>query len=316
MNRKPSSTISSNTQPAVSIPTVLRSRCTAARNVPIVAGLCVPKGFLADAFTGHIDGFRSLVPTQFDVLNRWNDGSVRWMLASSIAPEVSRSGSGLNVCVFTEPGVESDQPEYGVTTVKGTCGEICIVTRDLTADPPTEQILRLMPYLCDIDGTELPLQIHRIREEVSGSIRRVYIVHGCVQSKPFVTLQLRLTHWVAAGLLQVETRIRNSRRARHSGGLWDLGDTGSFVFGSLEIAISSDNIPDTAVTHWKAQRDHVFQSTSQEIFLRQHNSGGPTWNSTNHVSASGQVDVKERGYAVSNDDHASNGDRAETTILV
>lgn len=308
--------ISPKAQPAVSIPTVLRSRCTAARNVPIVAGLCVPKGSLADAFTGHIEGFRSHVPAQFDVLNRWNDGSVRWMLASSIAPEVNHSGCELNVCVSIEPLTESGAPEYGVTTVKGICGEICIVTRDLTADPPTEKILRLMPYLCDVAGTEVPLQIHRIREEVSGSIRRVNIVDARIESMPFVTLQLRLTHWVAAGLLHIETRIRNSRRARHSGGLWDLGDTGSFVFGSFEIAISSDNIPATAVTHWKAQRDHVLQATSREIFLRQYGSGGPKWNSTNHVSASGQVEVKERGYAVSNDDHASLGDRAEPTFLV
>ena len=149
-----------------------------------------------------------------------------------------------------------------------------------------------MPCLCDIDGTELPLQVEAIREEVVGPIRQVYVVTARIQSRPFVTLQLRLTHWVSAGLVHVETRIRNTRRAKHRGGLWDLGDPGSFRFGSLEMAIGSDDIPASATTHWKAERRslnsiHFIRSLSAAI-----RSGGEKWNSPNHITASGQVEVK------------------------
>jgi len=301
MTLKPTTRTSLDRQHAVTIPAVLRSRSTVARNVPVIGGLCIPKGRLHDASNGIIDEFQSRVTVQFDVLNRWNDGSIRWMLASFVAPEVSDSGCELNVCTSGKLSSRSALPEYNVTTVKGICGEICIVTRDLTSDPPTENILRLMPCLCDVDGTELPLVIGNIREEVSGAVRQVFLVNAHVQSKPYVTFQLRLTHWTGTGLLQVETQIRNTRRAKHTGGLWDLGDPGSFVFSSFEIAVGSDDIPASATTHWKAERHHAAKTTSHEVSVRQFGSGGPAWNSSNHVTASGQVGVKTCGYEVTAD---------------
>ena len=322
MTLRPTTKTSSDPQHAVTIPAVLRSRSTAARNVPVIAGLCVPKGRLHYASNGHIDGFQSRVEAQarvtaqFDVLNRWNDGSVRWMLASFVAPEVSDTDCELHVCTSGKLSSKAALPEYNVTTVKGICGEICIVTRDLTSDPPTENIVRLMPYLCDLAGTELPLVIGSIREEISGVVRQVYLVNAHVQSKPYVTLQFRLTHWAGAGLLQVETRIRNTRRAKHKGGLWDLGDPGSFVFGSFEIAVGSDDIPASAMTHWKAERQHAAKSTSNDVTLRQFGSGGFAWNSSNHVTAAGQVGVQARGYEVTTDTEQPTGNRAEPTFLV
>lgn len=316
MTSRPQTKTTPDLANAVTIPCVLRSRSTVARNVPVMSGLCVPKGRLRDAANGHVDGFQSAVAAQFDVLNRWNDGSVRWILASFIAPEVNADGCELNVCTSGKHSPKSTLPEYNVTTVKGICGEICIVTRDLTSDPPTEKIIRLMPYLCDVDGNELPLVIGNIREEVGGVVRQVYVVNAHVQSKPYVTFQLRLTHWTGAGLLHVETRIRNSRRAKHAGGLWDLGDPGSFVFSSFEIAVGSDDIPASATTHWKAERQQIARSTPHEIFLRQLGSGGAAWNYTNHVTAAGDVGVKARGYDVKTETEQPTGNRAEPTFLV
>lgn len=316
MTLKPQTRITPDPQHAVTIPCVLRSRSTAARNVPVTGGLCVPKGQLLDAEIGHIDGFQSPVAAQFDVLNRWNDGSVRWMLASFIAPEVSCEGRKLNVHTASHLTAKSTLPKYNVTTVKGICGEICLVTRDLTSDPPTEKIVRLMPCLYDVDGKELPIVIGGIHEDVSGAVQQVYVVNTHVQSKPYITFQLRLTHWTSVCLLHVETRIRNSRRARHAGGLWDLGDPGSFVFGSFEIAVGSDDIPASAITHWKTERQSAVRSTSREIFLRQSGSGGSAWNSSNHVTAAGQAGVKVSGYEVNNEIEQLTGDRAEPTFLV
>lgn len=85
MTLKPQTRITPDPQQTTTIPCVLRSRSTAAQNVPVIGGLCVPKGRLRDAANGHVEGFQSVVAAQFDVLNRWNDGSVRWMLASFIA---------------------------------------------------------------------------------------------------------------------------------------------------------------------------------------------------------------------------------------
>ena len=281
-----------------------------------MAGLCVPKAFLTDVDSGLISGFETRVAVQFEVLNRWNDGSVRWMLASFVAPEVSSTGQELHVLTTRENHAPKFPSSDSLTTVKCIRGEISITTRDLTCDPPTQRTVRLFPVLRDNKGQDLPLQLDSIRDEVAGPIRQVYLVEARIQSVPFVTLQFRLTHWAATGLLHVETRIRNMRRARHAGGLWDLGDPGSFFFRGLEVVVRSDEVPATATTQWKAERNHSIRSTSASVFLRQFGSGGPNWRSTNHVTASGQSDILARGYELMTDSHTTHGARAEPTMLV
>ena len=316
MPLNPSATASRDAQLSVTIPTMLRSRSTTAQQVPVVAGLCVPKGRLTEVASGHVSGFDTTVSAQFEVLNRWYDGSVRWMLASFVAPEVSSAGQELRVVAARR----NHSPEFpasdNLTTVKCIHGEISITTRDLTGDPPIQRTVRLSPVLRDTSGRNLLFHLDSIREEVAGPIRQIYLVTARIQSVPFVTLQLRLTHWASTGRLHVETRIRNTRRAKHAGGLWDLGDAGSFLFRSLEVVVRSDEVPATAMTHWKAERDHSSRSTSSEIILRQFGSGGANWNSANHITASGQTDVPARGYELMTDSQTTAGTRAEPTMLV
>ena len=316
MTLNPSTTTSRETQPSVRIPATLRSRSTVAQNVPVVAGVCIPKARLTDVVSGHISGFDTPVAAQFEVLNRWNDGSVRWMLTSFVAPEVSGTGQKLHVVATAESHAPEFPESDNLTTVKCIQGEISITKRDLTCDPPAQRTVRLSPVLRDTNGQHLLFHLDGIREEVAGPIRQVYLVSARIQSVPFVTLQLRLTHWASTGLLHVETRIRNTRRAKHAGGLWDLGDAGSFLFRSLQVVVRSDEVPATATTHWKAERDHSIRSTSSEILLRQFGSGGANWNSTNHVTVSGQNDVQTCGYELMTDSQTTDGTRAEPTMLV
>ena len=313
--RNPSTT-TRETQPSVTIQTMLRSRSTAAQNVPIVAGLCVPKACLNDVASGHVSGFDTPVAAQFEVLNRWYDGSVRWMLAEFVAPEVSSTGQELSVVVSRENHSPESPASDNLTTVKCIQGEICITTRDLTCDPPAQRTVRLSPVLCGTNGKDLLFHLDSIRKEVAGPIRQVYLVAARIQSMPFVSLQLRLTNWEATGLLHVETRIRNTRRAKHAGGLWDLGDAGSFFFRSLEVVVRSDEVPATATAHWKAERNHAVHSTSSEIFLRQFSSVGRIWNRANRVTASEQDDLQPRGYELMTDSKKTVGNCAEPTILV
>ena len=309
-----------NAQSHVLIPAVLQTRGTAARNVPIVAGLCLPKGRLTDTAFGHVEGFDKDTPVQMDVLNRWNDGSVRWILASFVAPEVSAESRELGIVAAeqTESSIlQRSHQKPGadrLTTVKLVGSQIHLCTRNLETDLPTEHTLKLAVRISDAAGEELSLQFDGIREDVRGAVRQVFVAAARLQSLPAVTLQFRLTHWVSTGLLQVETRIRNSQRARHAGGLWDLGDAGSFLFRHLEIAVHSDDIPASAQTHWKAERDQISRSTSGPVFLRQFSSGDRFWNSPNHVTASGANPVDTRGYEAVCDTGTLRGYRAEPTV--
>ena len=321
MPLKSSTSTLQNDRQTLSIPAMLRSRRTTARNVPVVAGLCVPKGRLKNPSGGRIDGFTNLVNAQFEVLNRWHDGSVRWLLTSFIAPEVSGVAKSLNV-VAREESNNADTEQLGVEpsgtiiAVKFVGGEIRLQMRDLNSDPPAERTVRLLPRLGDTHGEELALQLDDIRTEVSGSVRQVFLVSLRIQALPSVTLQVRLTHWSTAGLLQVETRIRNTRRAAHKGGLWDLGDSGSFLFRSLELSLHSDEIPANARIHWKARRDSDVRATMSEVFIRQFGSGEKHWSSTNHLSADGTNAVRSRGFEASCESGVLRGYQAEPTLLI
>ena len=321
MPLKSSTSTLQNDRQTLSIPAMLRSRRMTAENVPVVAGLCVPKGRLKNPGGGRIDGFTSLVDAQFEVLNRWHDGSVRWLLTSFIAPEVSGVARSLNVVAREESNnADTEQlavePSGTIIALKFVEGEIRLRMRDLNSDPPAERTVRLLPRLGDAHGEELALQLDDIRTEVSGSVRQVFLVSLRIQALPSVTLQFRLTHWSTAGLLQVETRIRNTRRAAHKGGLWDLGDSGSFLFRSLELSLHSDEIPANAGTYWKARRDSDVRATMSEVFIRQFGSGEKHWSSTNHLSADETNAVRSRGFEASCESGVLRGYQAEPTLLI
>jgi hypothetical protein len=350
MTLNPAKIISvSDSQSSVLIPAVLRTRSATARNVPVVGGLCLPRGQVIDTFCGHVEGFASAVDAQFEVLNRWNDGSVRWMLASFVAPEVTSDGRELGIiprhrvhpggptdfapldnqagAIHTEAsGAESVEPprqagwregsQSDTTTIKLQDGEIRLITRNLTSDPPMERTLRLQPILRDLNGEQQVLRFDSIREEVVGPVRQVFVISSRIQAFPFVTLQYRLTSWTSVGLLLVETRIRNTRRAKHAGGLWDLGDAGSFPFRSLEISVCSDEISAGATIRWKAERDQPARSAQSSLLLQQFSSGQRYWRSPNHATASGASPVRTRGYSAISDQGTLRGYRAEPTLLI
>jgi hypothetical protein len=321
MTLKSSTSPVQNDRQTISIPAMLRSRKTSAQNVPVVAGLCVPKGRLKNPSSGHIDGFTSLMNAQFEVLNRWNDGSVRWLLTSFLAPDVSGIARSLNVVACEDANKDSShriavEPSGTIIAVKFIAGEIRLQMRDLNSDPPAERTIRLLPRLGGACGDELALQLDDIRTEVSGPVRQVFVVSLRLQTLPSVTLQIRLTQWMTAGLLQVETRIRNTRRAAHKGGLWDLGDTCSFLFRSLELSLHSDEVPANARTHWKARRDSEVRTTMSEVFIRQFGSGEKHWSSTNHLLADETNAVLSRGFEASCEAGVLRGYQAEPTLIV
>jgi len=306
---------------SVLIPATLQSRGSTAKNVPVVAGLCLPKGRLSQPQAGYVEGFAVATRAQFEVLNRWNDGTVRWMLTSFIAPEADGHGRELAVVCTGDTGsgnakVSDHSVPDRLTTIKLVNGEICVISRDLDTDPPIEHTLRLSPRLFDAGGDERSLVFDGIREEVSGEVRQVFLASARLQSIPTVTLQFRLTHWVSVGLLQVEVRIRNAQRARHAGGLWDLGDAGSFLMRSFEISVHSDELPANSMIHWKAERTLEPRSTSSEVFLQQFGSGDRFWNSPNHRTAAGAAAAHARGYEATSETGVLRGYRAEPLVLV
>lgn len=290
------------------IPFEVVSDCSAKlRNVPMTHGLCVPKGTLFDCEEWVVEGLGGAhFPAQTEVLNRWSDGSVRWLLMHFVAGRIlpGRTSSAL---------VRHKQPQTSTTnSVRWIEGGITATVQH--AD--VESAFRIVPELTAENGQCLSLEITDVRIERSGAVRCVSVIEAHVPRMPFVRLQFRVEVWPAAGHCKVDTRIRNTRRAKHKGGLWDLGDTGSFLFDGLHLKINSPTIDSDATVRWKTESGLPVREADNATGVRivQFGSGSENWNSTNHVDARGNSTVAKRGYQAWCDGETPSGDRSEPVV--
>jgi hypothetical protein len=288
----------------------------AAADVPVLGGICVPRGLLSDAKTGHLTGDRLSHSVQLDVVNRWSDQSVRWMTVSSIARlDSTTMGNSLSAeLAVSDPTTSS--PDVGLTQVRTLGPAILILQQQIEAERPSEARVRVEPVLRGKDGQPLEIKFDSVREEIRGHVRQVSVVGGQLSSEPHVKLQFRITVWPGTGILQLETRIRNTRRARHRGGLWDLGDPASFLFGSLELRVTSKTlgVPETRLWSMDAGADARTATKRFPTCVIQHGSGGVHWDSPNHVAADGTIPIQQRGFELSIDGRKLHGERAEPVL--
>lgn len=259
------------------------------RQVPMTSGLCVPKGKLFDCGEWAVEGLGGAqFPTQTEVLNRWSDGSVRWLLMHFVAGRIL---PGRTSCTL----VRSKHPLVPIiSSVRWLEGAIAATVRNAQS----EQTIRIVPELTVKSGRCLELEITNVRKESSGTVRCVSLIDAHVRNQPFVTLQFRLEIWPAAGHVKVDTRIRNTRRAQHKGGLWDLGDAGSFSFDGLRLKISLPSKDACSSVQWKAEAGLPVRTANDATGVKivQFGSGSRNWASFNHIDATGESKVSERGY--------------------
>ena len=97
--------------------------------------------------------------------------------------------------------------------------------------------------------------------------------------------------------MKCEFTLLNPRAAEHPGGLWDLGDEGSFFFKKLSIKIQlaktdseyQSSIRLSPATDWR-------QAENKQLILEQNSSGGENWQSYNHMNYMGKVPMEFKGY--------------------
>jgi hypothetical protein len=88
--------------------------------------------------------------------------------------------------------------------------------------------------------------------------------------------------------------VRNSRRAKHRGGHWELGDSGSVLLRDLSLHLGSASFTDIA---WIAEPGQPISGRSSgPLELDQDSSGGEHWQSRVHLNRHRKVPMKLRGY--------------------
>jgi hypothetical protein len=255
----------------------------------------------------------STIPIQSEVLNRWFDGSIKWVLLDF---RVSVDAWGqrtywlqrrLETQIESFPlslTVQKSQESIIVDTGKGTFVVNSLGQLFGRVSVQKSEVLGARGggfILIDEEGNESVPETQGLCIETLGPLRVTLSLQGAFH--PTVRLgrllfSTRLNFHALSSFVELQITIRNPAAARHPYGLWDLGDEGSVYFKDLSLHLA---LPDSQkVTFgWATQRLHSMKkrdATRVEIY--QDSSGGENWQSRNHVNRFGKVVQTFRGCRV------------------
>ena len=341
----------------VTVPLVLTNPSSVnAQHVPISTGVCFPKGAIdAESQLQLHNEASEPITLQHVALAHWSDGSVQWMLLDFVAPSVRAGRSTWQLTAWSVPEADGPtllEPAAWILSdgASATSGVAVIRIPDGRALPPTlplhcrihrfivqfgHEAVRLQnadpmsaKCVCGMDATmrlrmidsrgrSRTARFDRIAFDADGSVRSTARLDGRFPRSGGLNVQMRLTLYSTAGLVQLAVKLHNPNRARHRGGLWDLGDRGSRFFKSLFIELDLGDEKGSRQVSWATEAHGPFHSASaSEIRISQGSSGGENWDSRNHTNRHGNVPCPFRGYQVRSQVGVEEGLRCSPTLTV
>lgn len=303
-------------------------------HIPLRFGVPLPPGqvtFPSEARLVSPTG--ELFPTQINPLAQWADGSVRWMrvdalVRTNVVPQLSE----LWQLEFESVGEMADREtpdrvplQAGLTVVPNPADRMAFaITHDATVHGSG---LLAQVFMKTARGSVRYGRSRTLRWVSHGPICYECAMEGTFLGVPGLFWRLTLRVYPKVNAIHVKVMLRNTRRARHRGGLWDLGDPGSILLREFGLHIKFNPAMDRLF--WRLATSEDFsvlnghrpvedraslrsQSSEQLMWqVDQASSGGNNWKSFNHVNAQGEVRLPFRGYRVKTPEGESSGDRAE-----
>ena len=103
-----------------------------------------------------------------------------------------------------------------------------------------------------------------------------------------------LTFYIKTDMVRCNFTLHNPKPARHTSGLWDLGDPNSLIFSSFDLGITVNDI--TAI-NWRTDKTQPWEPLDQQpLSIFQESSGGQHWNSPNHKDRNNKVPYTLNGF--------------------
>lgn len=269
------------------------------------------------------------IPVDFDVLSRWPDKSVRWVLSTFTAPNEKSSETELSLAIKADDREPADalaltideQPTH-LEISHGNCA-LRISTNEQSLFPEVTrngvEILSTASTMNCLDSDGRPFELvnrcfkiikkHRLSCEFS--------VESTLKNAAGQNIHLNLRYkYLTQGILDLDIEIHNPARAQHSRGLWDLGDPKSVLFKSLNLNLVS-TAHDTCEIQCEIAREWTTMPADSNALLFQASSGGERWDSVNHCDSQGKVQNRFKGYQLSiNDKEVLKGLHAEPTVRI
>ncbi len=304
---------------AMSLPLLIEERQGLARwHEPVTVGLPLPQGA-----GRHLEALLLCdqkgepCPCQSQVLARWCDGSLRWVLLDFQANVGAHESVNYHLHLTTAPTVMAHTTPLTVHQaadgIQINTGSACFTLSSQVCKPLSSMQLQgrelLAPggsqiVVTDEAGQEYVLHIAQMHVALGGPLRVVVSMQGDVRRADGVVLaqhRTRLSFYAGHHLMQMQLTLRNPRAAQHPGGLWDLGDAGSIFL--QDVALHLPIAAHTGLrTVWMTHPEQSGMThEAAHLTVYQDSSGGDNWQSSNHVNRFGEVKHTFSGYRVTAD---------------
>ncbi len=303
-------------------------------NEAITIGIPFPQGRLYKAAKLVLhDSMYACLPLQTQVLAEWPDKSLKWVLLDFQTSVKAKSARELEL-ILDESGTVSDKqtyisaeenPNYFFVDTKAA---VFFVNTDIFR--PFDRVIvggkeiidiqKSRTVLTDESGVRYEPFINRIFFETKGSLRVTLKAEGGFGTRDgsvFAGFSARLSFFANSSMVKTEFTILNPKAAKHSGGLWDLGDPGSVFFKDISLYSALHTSEHTKILWASKPGTQNSQSSDRLLCIYQDSSGGKHWNSRNHMNRNGEVKHSFKGYRVySEDKTVAEGERANPLICV
>jgi hypothetical protein len=311
----------------LSVPLVIDSDHDSTSAQPVTVGIPFPRG--AVTHVGRLiwlDAAGRQIPLQTCPLAWWPDGSLQWLLLDFVLDNVKK---GTTLCRLAESGNEEPHSRASMGIQESSTG-ITIHTGAISArfspdsgplparvsSPAAELIEPGSSRLLLTDSRERPIapEVHEFAMEARGPIRATVRCAGSFPGPRPLDFVARLCFFAGSSLARLRLTVRNPDRARHRGGLWDLGDKGSCLFRSLSLLMRLAGSSASRV-FWSAEAGQPPEARrAGRLEIYQGSSGGPNWQSANHIDRRGKIPCSFRGFRVRCDGRENFGRRASPEI--
>jgi hypothetical protein len=297
---------------------------------PVTVGVPLPAGLVASDALLELSANGHPVLVQTRTLDRWPDGSVRWVLvdlladvSAEIATEYDlairsapRDAPGAGITVSTTP--DATRVDTGIATFTFNVGGSFPVS-NVEMTVPGRGGLGVSRFEIVAGGVATSFSIASVTVHEVGPVRAEIELRGqSVVPTPDnpIAITARVELFAGSATARLTTTLWNPRRARHPNGHWELGDTGSILLDSavLRFQIDSFQIDSGARVTWTDAPTHALRSVAVPFDLRQASSGGERWNGPVHVNAQGSVDLAFRGYRARTPSSDEHGNRATPVV--
>ena len=165
------------------------------------------------------------------------------------------------------------------------------------------------------EGELLETKFMRVAVEERGHVRTTIRVEGAIgpSRRPQLLMVGRLQFLAGSSAVRVALTVRNPRRSRHQGGIWELGDRGSIYLRDMSLRLLFPG--EITRLECAAETGAPLSPLALPAEIYQVSSGGANWRSAAHVDRHGEIPCTFCGYRLESGGGRVDGRRATPVMI-